>query len=170
MNKKYTIATLSLLSTSMTIAGCTDKNETEEEGEAVTHDSIASDWSATSMSYVGETISLPSEECEANDEGTLCYVISIDMDINESQEATINLSYTVTLNDEYMDDESATFSYAASVTLKDTSNTYGIILDNEDDFYGNLDCTLVSDALECRVEEDRTHQLTFSRQSLVPLS
>ena len=38
-----------------------------------------------------------------------------------------------------------------------------IILDNEEDFYGNLDCTLASEVLDCTVEDDESHTLTFSR-------
>jgi len=161
MKKNYMITAVGLLSTSMTMAGCTEKTETEEE--SVNHDSIASNWSATSMFYSDMMISLPSEDCMMEDGGTYCYGMEIGMVIDESQAATITVSYTATLDDVVLDDESYSASYTASVVLKDVSNSYGIILDDEDEFFGSLDCTLSSDTLSCTVANDDEHQITFSR-------
>ncbi|MAA79809.1 MAG: hypothetical protein CL916_11165 [Deltaproteobacteria bacterium] len=157
MSKNHVITTFGLLSTSMTIAACTDKNE------PITHESIAGEWVATSMSYEGENLSLPSEECMSNGEGTYCYVMSIGMIIDEEQSAMITLSYFATLDDVIIDDESMSTSSPSSVILKEESNSYGIILDNEDEFFGNLNCTLASDVLSCTVADDEGHQISFAR-------
>ena len=158
MKKSYIITSVGLLGTSMTIAGCSDKTETDVE--AVTHDSIANNWTATSMSYDGESLTLPYESCEANEDGTYCYTMTVEMMIDEAQRATINLGYMATLDDVVLDDESEVRSYDATVELQNVSNSYRIVLDNEDDFWGSLDCTLSSETLTC-MEDDQ--QITFSR-------
>lgn len=157
MKKSYIITSVGLLGTSMTNAGCSDKTETDIEN--VTHDSIADNWTATSMSYDGESLTLPYESCEANEEGMYCYTTTLEMMIDEAQRATINLSYMATLDD-YALDESEVRSYDATVELQNVSNSYRIVFDNEDDFWGSLDCTLSSETLTC-MEDDQ--QITFSR-------
>ena len=159
MRKSYIIKSVGLLGTSMTIAGCSDKTETDT-AETVTHDSIANDWTATYVTYEDESLSLPYESCEANEEGVYCYTMNIEMTIDESQRATINLSYVATLDDVVLDDESDIRSYDATVELQNVSNAYRIVFDNEDDFWGTLDCTLSSEILTC-MEDGQ--QITFSR-------
>ena len=142
--KKYMITSIGLLSTSMTVAACSDKTETdtgETAEETVTHESIAFDWTGTSVSYEDETLSLPYENCEANEDGIYCYSVAIDMMIDEAQTATINTTFTATLDGVVLDDESKSQSYGATVELQNVSNSYRIVLDNEDDFWGSLDCT-----------------------------
>ena len=163
MKKNYIITSIGLLSTSMTVAGCSEKTETDTGGtdeEAVTHESIAFDWTGTSVSYEDETLSLPYGGCEANEDGTYCYSVAIDMMIDEAQTATINTTFTATLDGVVLDDESDSQSYGATVELQNVSNSYRIVLDNEDDFWGSLDCTLSSETLTCMEEEQ---QITFSK-------
>jgi len=147
----------------MTVAGCSEKTETDTAAtdiEAVTHDSISNDWTATSVTYDDESLSLPYESCEANEDGTYCYTMAIEMMIDAAQVATINLSLVATLDGVVLDDESESQSYGATVELQNVSNTYRIVLDNEDDFWGSLDCTLSSDVLTCTEDGQ---EIAFSR-------
>ena len=165
MNNKHVISVIGILSTSLTVAGCTDKTETEteeENDETVSHESIDGDWSATSMSYEDEIIPFPYEDCETMDDETYCTNVNLSMMIEESQTALITMSYSVTQNGIVLDDESESYSFSATVVLKEVSNTYGIILEDQDELFGSLTCTLSADELDCLVaEEDQS--ITFSQ-------
>ena len=158
MSKKYAISTIGILSTAMTTTGCEEKIE----NDTVEHESIANEWSATSMSYEGESISFPFRQCD-EDDPTYCYSMEVGMVIDENQEATITQVYSVTQGDTVIEGEGETLSYSASVVHGDESNTYQIALENEDEFWGDLDCRLTGDTLNCVVEEDPSHSIVFSR-------
>ena len=84
----------------------------------------------------------------------------------EAQTATLTFIDTETLDGVIIEDASATLSYDATIEPKDVSNSYEIILDNEDDFWGKLDCTLSSQILAC-TEEEGDQKINFSRYAVV---
>jgi hypothetical protein len=162
MSSNYIISTIGLLSTAMTIAGCSDKEETEEN-DSLSYESIANNWSATYMSYGGEVISFPYTNCTEENGNSYCYGMELNMVIDEAQKAMVTMSYTATLNDIVVPEESQSESYNASVVNGEENNSYNIILDDDGDFFGNLNCTLTEDILNCTVIEDSGHSITFSR-------